>query len=206
MYTGIVKGLFEVKSVQKSTDLIHYSVALTDELVKGLEIGASVSVDGVCQTVIKIEGDKVYFDAIQETLEKTTLDELFSGRMVTIERSLKMGDEIGGHMMAGHVYGTASIENIKTDGNRYSLNFRCPKDWMKYILSKGFIGLDGASLTVGNVEDSGIFVVHLIPETLRLTTFGFKKEGDRVNVELDPQTKAIVDTVERFTIQKLQSN
>src|SRR5690242_6529580 len=109
MFTGIVKALCRVANVEKLPFLIRYSVELPATLVRGLEMGASVSVDGVCQSVVKIEGNNVWFDAIHETLNRTTLSQLEVGRLVNIERSARLSDEIGGHMTSGHVMGTAEI-------------------------------------------------------------------------------------------------
>jgi len=193
MFSGIVKGFFPVKSVHAQQNETQYSVELSSDLIKDLQIGASISIDGVCQTVVKIDNHAVYFDAIQETLDKTTLSELHPERLVNVERSLRFGDEVGGHLLSGHVVDTVVIQKI--DQNVFTI--QCDPKWIKYILPKGFIALDGASLTIVDVDPRGTFTVHLIPETLRLTTFGFKKEGDSINLEIDSQTQAIVDTIER---------
>ena len=208
MFTGIVKGLFPVLDIQRQTGLLKYSVWFSDTsgFLEGLEIGASIAVNGVCQSVVKIEkhtreslpGSKVWFDAIQETLDRTTLDSLIPGAKANVERSARFSDEIGGHVLSGHVFGVAQIVEILEKENNKKMVFQCPSAWMKYFFSKGFIAVDGASLTLVDVErESGRFSVHLIPETLRSTTFGFKKVGDQVNIELDAQTQAIVETVER---------
>lgn len=197
MYSGITRGLYNVIHVEKKPGLTIYVVKLNAELLENLRIGASVSIDGVCQTVVSINEDCVTFNAMQETLEKTTLRNLYQGRKVSVERSLCYGDEMGGHEVAGHIIGTATISEIKSSENNLSMTLRCPKEWMKYILTKGFIAVDGSSLTVGSVDPAGAFTLHLIPETLRLTNFGNKKVGDLVNIELDHRTQTIVDTVER---------
>ena len=197
MFTGIVKGLFEVSHVQKLPGMVKYSVSLPRSLINGLLIGASVSVDGVCQTVVKIDDEHVWFDAIQETLDRTTLQELKVGAKVNIERSARISDEIGGHLISGHVFGKAKIARIQKWENNQKVTFQCDSSWTKYFFSKGYIAIDGASLTLVDVDPMGSFSVDLIPETLRITTLGIKKEGDWVNIELDSQTQAIVDTVER---------
>jgi len=201
MYTGITRGTCAVVAVERQPTLLSYRVDL-GELAEGLELGASVSVDGVCQTVVALEGGIVSFDAIQETLSLTTLDTLEVGRRVAIERSARYGDEIGGHEMAGHVLGTGEIVEARADGDDVSLVVRVPATWMRFILPKGFIGIDGSSLTVGRTWGDGRFTLHLIPETLRLTNLGGKRPGDRVNVELDARTVAIVETVERVMAQR----
>lgn len=201
MFTGIVKGLCKVMVVEPhpaiDPEMIRYAVALPIEWMQGLETGASVSIDGVCQTVTSIDNGLVWFDAIGETLQRTTLKHVKAGQLVNFERAARFGDEIGGHMLSGHIYGTVSIHRIEKSDNNYIVFFQCPPEWTKYLLPKGYAALDGASLTLVDVDPAGYFSVHLIPETLRLTTFGIKKQGDLVNLEFDSQTQAIVDTVER---------
>ena len=197
MFTGITAGLFPVVGVERAPDRLQYTVQLSDELVAGLRIGASVAIDGVCQTVVSMEGQRVFFDAIKETLDKTTLGALDLGTRVAVERSRRVGDEIGGHDVAGHVVGTGRVHQVLHAGEVHELRIAVPAGWMKYILHKGFIAVDGSSLTVGSTEAGGAFTVHLIPETMRLTNLGKKQLGERVNIELDPHTVAIVDTVER---------
>lgn len=207
MYTGITKGLYEITTLNKAPNLISYTVNLPSELCNSLKPGDSVAVDGVCQTVVTIENTLVSFQAIQETLEKTTLNELQLGSYVSIERSLRFGDEIGGHEVSGHIFGTAVIQQKIVEDNKLTLIIQCNPDWMKYILPKGFIAVDGSSLTVGEtLPEEGLFYLHLIPETLRLTNFANKQISARVNIEFDHKTKTIVDSIERIlTPEKIQS-
>lgn len=198
MFTGITRGAFPVVEIRPSTDLMQLTVELPQALVEGLAIGASVAVDGTCLSVTRIQGDHVSFDIIPETLDKTTLGSLKVGDRVNIERSLRFGDEVGGHLLSGHVIGIATIERIIDSGNRYVIYFRCPQQWMRYILPKGYVAVHGGSLTVVDTDPSGLFSVHLIPETRRVNTIGKMKEGDLVNIEVDSHTQAIVDTVERY--------
>lgn len=198
MFSGITQGLFKVSQVERSTGRVDYTVIFNDPLLKDLICGASVSVDGVCQTVTAIQGHEVSFTAMEETLRLTTLNHLFPGRMVSLERSVRLGDEIGGHIVAGHIIGMAYVEQIDRRENNLSLTLRCPAPWMKYILPKGFIAVDGSSLTIGAVDLQGLLTIHLIPETLRLTNFGNKQLNDPVNIEIDHQVQTIVETVERY--------
>lgn len=201
MFTGITRGTFEVVAVDREPGLLRYAVDLRD-YGAGLELGASVSIDGVCQTVVALDGAVARFDAIAETLDKTTLDALEIGARVSVERSARVGDEIGGHDVSGHVRGTGRVAELHRDGHDVKLVVAVPPEWMKYILPKGFVAVDGSSLTVGETEATGRFSVYLIPETLRLTNLGEKPVDGRVNVELDPRTVAIVDTVERVLAQR----
>jgi riboflavin synthase len=199
MYTGIIQALCPVVEVIDKPGLKSFVVEFPKGLTEGLELGASVSIDGTCFTVTKIDGSRVSFDAMQETLQKTTIGLLKQGDSVNIERSAKMGQEIGGHPMSGHVSTMAKMIAVDETVNNKAVTFKVDPTWMQYIFSKGFIGLDGASLTVVNADKvAGTFQIYFIPETLRLTRFGQKQVGDNVNVEIDPQTQVIVETVERL--------
>jgi riboflavin synthase len=203
MYSGITRGtrrIVEKRSFEGRVDLV---VELEKDLSAGLELGASVAFDGVCLTVAGIDGTRALFQVIPETLERTTLGALEVGSLVSVERSYRVGDELGGHELAGHVIGTGRISEVRREGGRHDLRVSVPREWMKYILPKGFIAVDGSSLTVGDTDPAGSFALHLIPETLRLTKFGSKGVGERVNIELDARTVAIVDTVERVLDQRL---
>jgi riboflavin synthase len=206
MYTGITRGTFRVVEVVPGPSRIDLVVELSDELSRGLTPGASVSIDGVCLTAVSIAGPRVSFQAVEETLRLTTLGELRAGAKVSVERSLRAGDEIGGHELAGHVSGTGTIAESIARGDGLDLRVTVPAEWMKFVLPKGFIAVDGSSLTVGETDPSGWFWLHLIPETLRLTNFGHKRVGDRVNIELDARTVAIVSTVERVLAERFPSS
>ena len=204
MFTGIVHSRQPIKKITElgNARVLSFDFSCRDAKscvsTDGLEKGASVSVAGVCLTVSSIDGGSVSFDVMPETLARTTLGTAKEGEEANIERSVKVGDEVGGHVLSGHVMGTADIVKIERLKD-WKITFRAPKEWMKYVFPKGFIGIDGCSLTVVDVDaDAETFTVAFIPETLERTTFGLKKEGDRVNVELDAQTVAVVETVERI--------
>lgn len=195
MFTGIVRGIGLIVQTEIKNSILRYAVLFPSELLSGLTRGASVSVDGICQTVVMIDQDQIWFEAIGETLERTTLKEMSKGKSVNLERAAHFGDEIGGHLLSGHIFGTASI--ISIDHNIYSLLGSA--EWMKYLFSKGYIAIDGISLTLVDVDTiNKKFTVHLIPETLAHTTLGQKKPGDFVNIEIDSLTQAAVDTVSRL--------
>ena len=198
MFTGIVQGIGTVRSVTKGTTVWTFAIELPD--TSGLQRGASVAVHGVCLTATDIVGSCVHFDVISETLERTTLSSLEAGSEVNIERSLKMGDELGGHLLSGHIMATGTVEQRTAVGEGVDLQIGVPAELMKYINEKGYIALNGASLTVGTVIDRA-FTVHLIPETLRLTTFGSAQVGDGINIEIDAMTQTVVATVERMLKQ-----
>ncbi len=196
MFTGIVHGTAEVRKVSCHDGLMTFTLDLGD-YAEGLERGASVSIAGVCMTATEIEGGRVSFDAMGETLAKTTLGSLEVGDRVDVERSMRAGDEIGGHRVSGHVTGMATIVSVERTPGNCVVTLAHDPAWSEYVLAKGFIALDGCSLTVVDARP-GEFTVHLIPETLAVTTFGTKKAGDHVNLELDPETVAIVETTKRM--------
>ena len=197
MFTGIVQGIGRIVAVDEaSTDFRSHTVKLPPEMAQDLSIGASVSNNGCCLTITRIDGDCVSFDLMKETLDKTNLGRLKTGDAVNLERAAKFGDEIGGHVMSGHVMATTEITRIDQSAHNRTVWFALPAALNPYILTKGFVGLDGCSLTIGTVTDTE-FNVHLIPETLSRTLFGTRKTGDAVNIEIDPQTQAVVDTVMR---------
>ncbi len=174
------------------THIVELPLDWTD----GLEPGASVAHNGCCLTVTAIDGEVVSFDLIAETLRLTNLGRLQAGDAVNVERAARFGDDIGGHSMSGHIICTASVSEVLVSPDNRTLWFTLPHELMKYVLKKGYIGVDGCSLTIGDVRDDG-FCVNLIPETLQRTLLGVRQVGDVVNIEIDPQTQAIVDTVER---------
>ena len=199
MFTGIVQGTGEIISTSSQNTVTSFDIRLPD--VTNLNIGASVSINGVCLTVVAIESDIIQFDIINETLERTNLGDLIVGDFVNIERSLKFGDEVGGHILSGHIFGTGIISSKTKTGDQMSLSILAPPVMRKYLTEKGYIAIDGISLTVGKV-DSGLFDLHIIPETMRLTTLESKNVGDVVNIEIDSNTQLIVETIERLLAER----
>ncbi|SFG96392.1 riboflavin synthase subunit alpha [Neisseria elongata] len=202
MFTGIVQGMGRVVSVeQPAADFRTHTVELPEDMAGGLQTGASVAHNGCCLTVTETDGRIARFDLMAETLDKTNLGRLKAGDLVNLERAARFGDEIGGHLMSGHITATTEILRIERTEHNTTMHFALPAALKPYILPKGFVGLDGCSLTIGSVgEDS--FCVHLIPETLRRTLFGTRQAGNTVNLEIDPQTQAVVDTVGRILAAK----
>ncbi|WP_280539465.1 riboflavin synthase subunit alpha [Chromohalobacter sp. 11-W] len=196
MFTGIVQGVGTVVAVEEETQFRRHVVTFPEGMADGLETGASVSHNGCCLSVTRIEGDRVSFDLMRETLRLTNLGVLSVGDHVNLERAARIGDEIGGHAMSGHVICQAALTELEEAPNNRRLWFALPDEHARFLFEKGYIGVDGISLTIGALE-GGRFCVDLIPETLMRTTLGERMLGDRVNIEIDPQTQAIVETVER---------
>ncbi|RBW49998.1 riboflavin synthase subunit alpha [Marinobacter sp. F3R11] len=197
MFTGIVQGIAVVESVTAATGLSTFAIRLPDNSADDVSIGASVAINGTCLTVTRQSGNTLFFDAMQETLRLTTLGKLEPGHKVNFERAARIGDEIGGHLLSGHIHTTADVVEILRPENNVTIWFQVPDQWARYIFPKGYIAINGASLTIGEVNGNR-FNVHLIPETLRATTFGTIEEGMMVNIEIDSQTQTIVDTLARL--------
>ena len=196
MFTGIVQGMAQIVEVRQREAFRTHVVRLPAPLLEGLQPGASVAHNGCCLTVTGIDGDRVSFDLMQETLRVTNLGALGPGDRVNVERAARFGDEIGGHPMSGHILCTAEVTEVIDSPDNRKLWFRLPDTLARYLFAKGYIGVDGVSLTIGEVRGNR-FDVNLIPETLARTNLGGRTPGERVNIEIDPQTQAIVDTVER---------
>ena len=196
MFTGIVTGTAPILRIDEGEGIRKITVDLGD-FSDGLETGASVSLDGVCMTVVSIDSGVVTFDAISETLDRTTLSDRSEGDRLNVERSMRLGDELGGHILSGHVMGTAEIIESRTVGEGLDLQISIPDGCSPFIMEKGFIAVDGMSLTVGKCDEES-FGLHIIPETLRITTLDKKVVGDRVNIEIDSRTQAVVETMLRM--------
>lgn len=198
MFTGIVQGLVSVVRVDGGQDLSRIELEM-GQIADGLELGASVAVNGTCLTVTRVDNNGVVcFDVIRETLDTSNIGQLVQGSMVNVERSFKVGDEVGGHIVSGHVTATASLCDLRIQGHDRVLTFKLDERWMRFVLHKGYVGVDGASITVSSVDrDAGTFSISLIPETIERTTLGRLAVGDRINVEVDSQTQTIVETIER---------
>ena len=195
MFTGIIQGVGNIVEVIPGETIKSFKIEIPN--VESLQIGASVSVDGVCLTAVVIENNIVSFDVIQETLTRTTLGQLESGDTVNIERSLKFGDEIGGHLLSGHIMATGLVNEVLNSGEGMNLSIIAPPSIEKYLIEKGYVAIDGISLTLGEVSNSR-FNLHIIPETMRQTKISSKQVGDAVNIEIDSTTQTIVATVERL--------
>jgi len=207
MYTGIVQAMLPIQTTVKKPGLLTFSIKLPESLRVDLELGASVAVNGCCFTVTKIQDEAVFFDAIQETLEITNIDQLQPETMVNVERSAKSNAEIGGHILSGHIVDTAKVVSIQKIENNRRITFKGKADWMKYVFNKGFLALNGCSLTVAAIDQAREELsINLIPETLKRTNFQLLAEGDNVNIEVEQQTQVIVDTVERIMTERYKSD
>jgi riboflavin synthase len=200
MFTGIVQGVATVAQLQDTSGLRSFTLQFPPGFCEGLAIGASVSVDGVCLTVTALPApDRAAFDVMLQSLNLTTLGTLAVGSTINVERAARDGAEIGGHPLSGHVDFTARVAQIRRPENNHVLRLAVHAPWMRYVFAKGYIAVNGASLTVAEArresDGSGWFEVWLIPETLRMTTFGAKREGDALNIEIERATQVFVDTV-----------
>ena len=209
MFTGIVQGTARIAALADRPGLRTFTLAFPAGFCQGLEVGASVACNGVCLTVTSVrpQQEQADFDVMLQSLNVTTLGTLAVGDALNVERAAKDGAEIGGHPLSGHVDFQARLQSIRQPENNHVLRLGVPAPWMRYVFAKGYIAVDGASLTVAEAgrerDGSGWFEVWLIPETLRMTTFGGKREGDAFNIEIERQTQVFVDTVRAAIDERL---
>tara|TARA_B000000475_G_C15972241_1_gene437540 strand:- start:469 stop:1080 length:612 start_codon:yes stop_codon:yes gene_type:complete len=196
MFSGIVQGVGKVAKVSSKKDSITIEITPPKNFTKNLKKGASVSVDGVCLTSLDNGIKKMKFDIIEETLARTNLKSLKKGSIINLERSIKANSEIGGHLMSGHIHFSGKVKKILNKANTKDISIDFPKKYNEYIFEKGYIGINGCSLTLGKVNKSN-FYIHLIPETLSITNLDNLHEGSMVNVEIDQNTISIVETVKK---------
>jgi riboflavin synthase len=188
MFTGIITDIGRVRSLEHRGDL-HARIA-TGYDTSGIDIGASIACNGVCLTVTETGGDWFEVSISAETLSKTTLGGWVEGTALNLERALKVGDELGGHIVSGHVDGVAEIVATRDEGESTRFTFRAPGALARFIAPKGSVALDGTSLTVNEVEGAE-FGVNIIPHTKEVTTWGGLKAGDRVNLEVDTMARYV---------------
>ena len=182
MFTGIITDMGEVRQVEQRGDMRARIGTAYD--MGGVDMGASIACDGVCLTVVDKGADWFEVDISAETVSKTNLDGWVPGRRVNLERALKVGDELGGHIVSGHVDGLAEVVELHDEGDSTRVTLRAPEGLEKYIAPKGSVALNGTSLTVNEVKGRE-FGINFIPHTKEVTTWGEVKLGDRVNLEID---------------------
>ena len=201
MFTGIVIGTGQVKKITQEEDFISITIKAPKGFSKNLSKGASVAVNGVCLTIKKGETDSLEFDVIHETLDKTNLNNIAKSDLVNLERSMTANSEIGGHLVSGHIHGTGRVLKVISRNQTKDLQIEIPSNLVQYFFNKGYVGLNGCSLTIGKVLKSS-FYIHLIPETVSMTTFETAKKGDLINIEVDQTTINTVETVKRVMLEK----
>ena len=193
MFTGIIVGTGKVTKIDQKTknrSAIQMTVNL-GKYAKGLKIGQSVAINGVCLSATKISNNNCVFEMIDETTKKTDLGNVKAGSTVNVERSLKVGDRLEGHFVLGHIDGVATIIKIEKKPKEVKIWFKIPKKLTKYVVKKGSIALDGISLTLVDVKKD-IASVCLIPHTINVTNFKSKKIGDKLNIETDVLGKYVL--------------
>ena len=206
MFTGIVQTQAVVVDATNQGGVLRLALQVEQQYAENLNIGASIAINGCCLTVVKFASDTqgccvINFDVIDETLKLTNLGKLAVNDTVNFERSVTFGTELGGHIVSGHIHCMAEILSIKHHQDNCKMQLALAKEWQKYVLYKGFVSVNGASLTVGEVDEQG-FWLHLIPETLSITNLDNYHEGDKLNIEVDQQTYTIINTVENYLSQQ----
>ena len=194
MFTGIVQAIGRVSEKKETDSGLFLKVQTEKSFLDNLKIGASVAVNGVCLTVTEFSKDTISFDVIPETLRVTNLETILINSELNLERSLKFGDEVGGHVLSGHISCRAPSKIIRSD-NEIEMIIKCPGDWINYIFHKGYVAINGASLTVAKRTEQS-FSVYLIPETLSATNLSDINDGDLLNIEVDQTTYAAVKAAE----------
>jgi riboflavin synthase len=183
VFTGLVEEIGHVRSIQRQSAFQRLEVR-AERVLEGLKIGDSINIDGACQTVVDIDASGFAVETIAETLAKTTLGLLQSGRPVNLERALRLGDRMGGHIVQGHVDGVGHIAAIEAGQGELRIRIAPPKNLRRYIAAKGSITVDGTSLTIAAV-DAGGFTIAVIPHTFDNTVLSQRRSGDSVNLEVD---------------------
>jgi riboflavin synthase len=189
VFTGIVRELGRVVAVDGGPDGIRLTLE-APRTAAGLSVGDSVAIDGVCLTVTSANGSVLAFDAVRETLERTTLGSLAPGAAVNLEPALRAGDPLGGHYVQGHVDAVGRVRTVEPEGDGKRIWIDVPPDVLRYCVEKGSVAVHGISLTVAALDDTG-FAVALIPHTLAETTLGVMSAGDPVNLEADVLAKYV---------------
>lgn len=197
MFSGIVQEAGKVKDFLKREDIYNISIDCSSKITSNLKKGASVSVNGVCLTVKDENPEILRFDLVEETIKRTNFQNIKIGDNVNLERSLKMGDEIGGHLVSGHIHGISKVVSIEIRDQSWDVEISIEPFMQEYILHKGYVAINGCSLTVGEVSKES-FLIHLIPETLSVTNLFQLEQDSTVNIELDQNTIIIADTVKKF--------
>jgi len=201
MFTGIVSGKGHVQKIIKSKDFVSLIIKAPKGFSRNLTKGASVSVNGVCLTIKKGKTDILEFDVIGETLQKTNLKDISQSSEVNLERSMTAKTEIGGHLVSGHIHGTGKVLKVINRQATKDLQIKIPTSLREYFFYKGYVALNGCSLTIGKVLKTS-FYIHLIPETLSVTTFKDIKKGDLINIEIEQATINTVETVKRVMSER----
>ena len=201
MFTGIVSGKGHVQKIIKSKDYVSLIIKAPKGFSKNLTKGASVSVNGVCLTVKKGKTDILEFDVIEETLQKTNLKDISKSSKVNLERSMTAKTEIGGHLVSGHIHGTGEVLKVVNRQTTKDLQIKIPTSLREYFFYKGYVALNGCSLTIGKVLKTS-FYIHLIPETVSVTTFKDIKKGDLINIEIEQATINTVETVKKVMSER----
>ncbi|HWI54363.1 MAG TPA: riboflavin synthase [Desulfobacteria bacterium] len=183
MFTGIIEEMGKIKKIHKGTDSARLTID-ADVVLTDVKLGDSIAVNGICLTVVNFSRSVFEVDVMAETLRKTNLEELKPGDVVNLERALRVGDRFGGHIVSGHIDGVGVISRQQREDIAILTEIEAPPEVMKYVVTKGSVAIDGISLTVVNCTDKA-FIVSLIPHTAKMTTLGYKKTGDRVNLESD---------------------
>lgn len=196
MFSGIIQNKMRVKDLRMSNSVGRLTLFRDDFSVDREDLGGSFMIDGICLTLADFCDDDVAFDVVDSTFEKSTISDFSSGKLVNVERSLRLGDENGGHCVSGHIDFTATVEEVKCIGDSRAIVLCVAGSACRYLFPQGSVAINGCSLTVDKVDQTGnCFSVWIIPETSERTNLGLVREGDVVNIEIERSTQVVVDSV-----------
>ena len=201
MFSGIVQTVGKIESIKDKNHIKTIRIETYGDYLEDIAIGQSMSVDGVCLSLVKKNNEYCEFEAVEETINRTTLGSYKQGSKVNLEKSLKFGDTVGGHFVSGHIHTRGRIVEVELVGESKNILVEIEEKWIKYLTEKGYISVNGASITIGKVSKN-TYYIHLIPETLKTTNLDELIYDNYVNLEFDQATIAIVDTTERLINQK----
>ena len=190
MFSGIVQTVGKIESIKDKNNIKTIRIETHGDYLKDIAIGQSVSVDGVCLSLVKKNNEYCEFEAVEETINRTTLGSYMQGTKVNLEKSLKFGDTVGGHFVSGHIHTRGRIVEVELVGESKNILVEIEEKWIKYLTEKGYISVNGASITIGKVSKN-TFYVHLIPETLKTTNLDELIYDNYVNLEFDQTTIAL---------------
>lgn len=196
MFTGLIEEVGKIRQITQKSDGIVLTVE-ADKVIHGTNTGDSIAVNGVCLTVVQINGNLLKFEVSTETIKRSNISKLKINDPVNLERAMMAGGRFGGHIVQGHVDTTGYVSSIKPVGSHTQFGITIPADYLDYVIEKGSIAVDGISLTINYIKENNI-LLNIIPHTLENTNLGYRKVGDEVNLEFDILGKYVVQTMKRY--------
>lgn len=203
MFTGIIEEIGKIRKIDSISGGIKFTITVTDDFMNDLKVNDSISINGICLTVVNLKNKNFIVEAVGETLKKTTIKELKINQYVNLEKAIKFSDRLGGHLVQGHVNGVGRITQLQKLGENYLLEVELSKNLLKYIINEGSIAIDGISLTIAKIFSNKISI-SIIPHTWKNTNLNTRKIGAKVNIETDLIAKYLENFIINFRDNKLE--